>query len=78
MSDEIPSAVRGSALLRRGIVLERVTLGWNVVGIVVRDGREPPTPAHEIGPIPSAAHEGTHYRRDTAPAAAESSVASLR
>jgi len=40
MSDESPSAVRGSALLRRGIVLERVTLGWNVVGIVVRDGRE--------------------------------------
>lgn len=35
MSDEIPSVLRSSALLRRGIALERVTLGWNVVGIVV-------------------------------------------
>jgi hypothetical protein len=35
MSDEIPSAVRSSALLSRGILLERVTLGWNVVGILV-------------------------------------------
>jgi Co/Zn/Cd efflux system component len=38
MSDEVPRAVRGDALLRRGIVLERVTLGWNVVGIVVLVG----------------------------------------
>ena len=35
MSDEVLSPERDSALLRRGIALERVTLGWNVVGIVV-------------------------------------------
>ena len=49
-------------LLRRGFVLEYVTLGWNVAGIIVLTGHGTPLPASPQS-RPASGASGLEYPR---------------